>query len=437
MADDTKIGIRILDAFGNAVDNVIETNPDAARFWLTTAFQVETWRVRYLPERAKIPSGKMGCRLAIEGITGALEHPDEAILTSIFMPNEMFLAMGLRPVIAEAISDFITGARSEEGFAVAAEQRSVPETYCSYHKILVGAAATGVLVAPRLIANCSVACDANNITFKYLSKTLGSPHVYIDVPYEPCEEAVEYVAEQLEDLAKVTEDTFGRTLDRELLSQYVARGQRTLQAMEDTLPLRRGKYLANSMGLEMQEALALHLLLGTEETEQMAIQAKKDLVDASPFHGIELLWVHSAPYFSVPLQKALDVNQKAQIITSDMTFDQLSPNGFVHGPDEPFLAMAERLVYNSFNGPASRRIDRIRTLADASNADGIVVFCHWGCKETMGASQLIRHDLEEAGYPTLVLDGDGCYRRNMSDGQTATRMGAFLEMLRARKEDAS
>jgi benzoyl-CoA reductase/2-hydroxyglutaryl-CoA dehydratase subunit BcrC/BadD/HgdB len=436
VADDTKPGIRILDRFGAAVDDVIEDNPRAAAFWLLTAFQVETWKVRHLPEGQKLPSGQMGCRLAIEGITRALEHPDEAVLTSIFMPNEIFLAMGLRPMIAEAISDFMTGARAEEGFAVAAEQRGVPESYCSYHKILVGAAATGVLAAPRLIANCSVACDANNITFKWLAERLGSPHRYVDVPYDTSEDSVAYVADQLEELAGVTEQVYGRALDRARLSEFVARGQRTLQAMERTLPMRHRRYLVNDMGLEMQEALALHLLLGSEDAERMALQAERDIPEAKPYDGLELIWVHAAPYFSVPLQKVLDESPVAQIITSDMTFDQTRAGGFEHGPDEPFLAMAERLVHNSFNGPAARRIARIRQLCEKTQADGVVVFCHWGCKETMGASQLMKRDLEAAGFPTLVLDGDGCWRRNMSEGQTATRMGAFLEMLHDRREAA-
>ena len=36
---------------------------------------------------------------------------------------------------------------------------------------------------------------------------------------------------------------------------------------------------------------------------------------------------------------------------------------------------------------------------------------------------------EEAGLPTLILDGDGCDRSHGGEGQTSTRLGAFLEML--------
>ena len=63
--------------------------------------------------------------------------------------------------------------------------------------------------------------------------------------------------------------------------------------------------------------------------------------------------------------------------------------------------------------------------------DAVIHFCHWGCKQTLGASAMAKEAFEQAGFPTLVLDGDGCDTRNVQDGQMMTRMGAFLEQLEA------
>ena len=460
MDGDQKLSNRIVDLFGTKVADMVPDKPELARDLLTRAFEVKRFQTRHLPERRQLPSGRIGARVALEGVTGALEHPDEAVLTSIFLPIEIFLAMGLRPLVAEALADFITGARAEEGFVHAAEQRGIPETYCSFHKVLLGAAAAGALVTPRLIANCSVACDANNTTFKWLSSELGSPHVYVDVPYVYDADACSYVADQLRDLARAAQDAYGRTLDEDRLSRCVARTQETLDLMVQTLPLRRGRYLHNDMGLEMQKALALHLSLGSADTLSMARQAMEDFPRAEEFSGLAIAWMHAAPYFSPSLQQMLDANPEAQISVSDMCFNQVSLDGWRrdgtgalevstdgrlvrdpdapawdHGPGEPYEAMAERLIKNTFNGPAARRVERMRDIARAVHADGAVCFCHWGCKETMGASQLAKRQLEEAGIPVLVLDGDGCHRANNAEGQASTRMGAFLEMLRARREE--
>lgn len=62
-------------------------------------------------------------------------------------------------------------------------------------------------------------------------------------------------------------------------------------------------------------------------------------------------------------------------------------------------------------------------------ADSAVWFGHWGCKHTLGAAQLAKKKFEEAGLPLLILDGDGCDRSHGGEGQTSTRLGAFLEML--------
>lgn len=449
MADRPSMGARVVDRFGKAVTGMVDDHPRRAMGLLHLGFAAKRFQARHLPEARQLPSGRMGARIALESVTGALDRPDDAVLTSMFMPNELFLAMGLRPLIAEALAEFTCGAAAEEGFVRTAEQHGVPETYCSFHKALIGCAMAGSLARPRLIANCSVACDANNLTFKWLASRLGSPHVYIDVPYEYDEDACAYVADQLRDLASQLEQTYGRPLDEQELRTRVARSQETLDALVRTLPLRRGRFLHNDMGLEMQEALAAHIALGTSDTLAMARRQLEDFPQAERFDGLSLAWMHTAPFFSASLQRLVDQNQRAQIAVSDMCFDQASLDGWrledgewrrdpnvrpwAHTADEPWEAMAERLIKNVFNGPGERRVERVRRIAKVTGADGVVCFCHWGCKETMGVSQLAKRELEAAGIPTLVLDGDCVQRANNAEGQASTRMGAFLEMLETRR----
>ncbi|MCD8022838.1 MAG: 2-hydroxyacyl-CoA dehydratase family protein, partial [Lachnospiraceae bacterium] len=97
--------------------------------------------------------------------------------------------------------------------------------------------------------------------------------------------------------------------------------------------------------------------------------------------------------------------------------------------DDPYVAMAMRLVYNSLNGSITRRIDAGIRHAKETRADGVVWFNHWGCKHTLGGSGIARKKFAEAGIPLLILDGDACDRSHGGEGQTATRLGAFLEML--------
>ena len=44
---------------------------------------------------------------------------------------------------------------------------------------------------------------------------------------------------------------------------------------------------------------------------------------------------------------------------------------------------------------------------------------------------MAKERFEAAGIPCLVLDGDGCDHSHGGEGQMATRMEAFVEMLKA------
>ncbi len=408
--------------------------PNYTAYWLVKAFQIKRAISQYLPDSWMYESSKQAQLLSVDAITGALEHAEESVLTSIFMPNEIFHALGLRPLIAEALGDFVAGAHAEAGPLSFAEREGVPNTYCSFHRVLLGTLLSNVFEMPKMIANCSVACDANNLTFRILSRRFGTPQLYVDVPMAYDEEGCAYVADQLRELAKMAEDVYSRRLDEDLLREKVACSIRTLDLVARSLRLRAGRYVKNNMGLEMQYGLALHVLLGEPEVERMARTMVRDYLSAEPFHGVNVVWSAAAPFFCVPLQRQIDVNTDQQIVASDMCFDQVSFSGWEHDASDPYLAMAERLIKNSYNGPGQRRADRLIELCEQTNADGAIVFCHWGCKETLGVSQLLVRELERSGYPAIALDGDACDRGNFPGGQAATRMGAFLEMLHAKKD---
>lgn len=55
-------------------------------------------------------------------------------------------------------------------------------------------------------------------------------------------------------------------------------------------------------------------------------------------------------------------------------------------------------------------------LAKEMHADGVINFCHWGCKQSAGGVFQLREALKAADIPLLVLMAMP-YRRNSHDGQ--------------------
>lgn len=433
----------VVDRFGAVVGEQSQGgNPAAARNLLLAAFRAKRFQTHHLPGRFQPGWGRIASRIALDDMVDPLSHPERAVLASIFMPTEVFRAAGLLPYSAEALSGFVTAANAEQAFVAEAEAEGVAETYCSFHKALIGASDLGVVQPPAFIASCSLACDANSLTFKSMSERLGVPHYFVDVPYEVCADSVDYVAHELRELAGAMAAQ-GHRVDETRLLGMCRDSLASLQALALSLPARRGRDMRNTMGQEMQAALALHLSLGRPMTRRMCERMPVDFAEAAPYEGLSLVWMHVPPFFQEPLQRMLDNTAEAQIVASDMCFDGVGdPSGAdlaayerALDADDPYAFMAARLVHNAFNGAGERRVERALHLARQTGADGVVCFCQWGCKHTLGLSQLAKETLEAEGFPTLVLEGDGCNRANTSNGQVETRMGAFLEMLRARRQE--
>ena len=109
----------------------------------------------------------------------------------------MLHAMGLTPMFPEGLSVYVACTACQHVFAERAEVSGIPESFCSYHKTMLGMAETGVLPKPLMIAGTTLACDANQLSFRRLASLYPAPLTIIDVPGRADDDAVAYVADQL------------------------------------------------------------------------------------------------------------------------------------------------------------------------------------------------------------------------------------------------
>ncbi len=421
----------IIDKFGNYVSKEVAIHPIRARRLLIAGYRAKKAQLKLFPDKRLSPARNQMALQSMNASLFPLLQPERSALVNIFMPCELLHALDIRPMFAEAVSSYINGAAAEKGFIEYAEGRGLAETYCSYHKVLLGGILSGVIPKPRFIVNSSLVCDANNLTFRMAADHYGVPHFYLDVPYEISRDSIAYVADQLRDLAQRLAGFTGQRLEEGKLKEIVARSGRTLALFQRSQELKRGKYLQNDLTSELYEIFATHALLGTPQMEDYARLLCRDLEASQPDKGVRLLWMHTIPYYQMPLRDLLNFNPRCQVVSCDMNFDY--PKDL--DPEYPYESMARRLVENSFNGSSDRRIDRSLAMCRQQEIDGVVYFCHWGCKQTAAVAQNVKRALEDQGYPVLILDGDGCDRGNSSNGQIATRMQAFVEMLEDRKKE--
>ena len=419
-----------LDTIGSYIGRTAEHHPKLSRAYLRTAFTADLWykKVHHLHGLSHAKQ-YLKC-ICEENVIKALSRPDRSVMVSLFVPCEPLIAMGLNGFGVESFSSYISGAHAQETFLEKAESAGIPETLCSYHKVFLGAAQLGVMPKPRYIIHTNIACDANQITFRELAEYFAVPHFKIDVPYRQNEEAVTYVAGQLRNMTKFIEDQEHRALSDDMLRETVARSARTAANYDRLLTYSADRYLAGDLTAELQATFISHMLLGTKEAEKYTDMAVREIRMQPSGEGINILWLHTIPYRSPHINRRLSNNRNIHIATCDMAYESLIPAD----ADNPYKSMARRLVYSPFNGPIERRIETALQKAAQIHAAGIIYFCHWGCKATLGGAAIIKRELENAGYPTLILDGDACDPRNTSEGQITTRMDAFIELLEQRKD---
>lgn len=422
--------MNIIEKFGAMVGDAALKDPEKARRLLLTGYRLQEQRLRFFPDKEIPPSGQYAALVVMKNMIQALAKPDNAAMVSIFVPGELVTAAGLTPYSVEAISCFLAGTKCEQAFLRKTLEEGFPETMCSYHRVFLGAALTEILPKPRCMIYTNLACDGNMMTFPYLKQTCDRPGFYIDVPYEKNRESVLYVADQLRKLKSFLEDVTGRKISEEAVRQSVLNSKKAAENYRKQLELRKDHDPVTSLTYELYAIFMCHLLAGSETAVRYTKLLLEDVKKAPKGEGLHILWMHIMPFLQEPVKEVFNYSKTVHLSACDFIAD-----GFRQmQSDDPYEAMAEKMVYCIYNGNVSQRIELAKELARITNADGGILFAHWGCKGTIGASGLIKNSLEKAELLTMVLDGDGCNPANTSDGQVSTRLQAFLEMLEENRE---
>lgn len=422
---------KAIELFGNHIYKQTGRHPEKVLKQLSFVYTAAGLQCKYLPSKLLLPARQYMQWAAADSAIRPLRKPERSAIVSLYLPCELLHAMGIYQMFPEALSCYLAAAGSERVFIETAENNGVPKTLCSYHKAFIGMAESGVLPKPRFILNTSLACDVNHLSFRRAAAYYKVPHFMLDVPSQYNARNLKYVENQLYEMQAFLEENSGSKLDEGALNAAVGRSKMTIKNFRAVCALRKDRFLSDEMTSQMLSVFATHVMLGTKEAEKYSADLLKQL-SACPKgrKGVRLFWVHTLPYWQDALRDLINFTDRCEIVACDMTLDAIDVN---LAEDNPYTFMADRLLRNTVNGSRDNRIGAVLKYARELDADGVVWYCHWGCKQTAGSASAAKEILEENGLPTLILDGDGCNSQNVNDGQTVTRMEAFLELLENRK----
>lgn len=416
----------IIKKFGQVVGNSVYTSPARALNLLKIGYKLNYIKVKIIPDRGLLPHQKYVSYISNRAIIDPLDNPQNSAIVNIFFPCQILHAMDILPQFTEGLACFLNGAGCEQAFIEYAEDFGIPQTYCSYHKVLLGAILSNVIPPPKFVATTSLACDANSTTFRTIADHYKVPYYMVDVPNSYTEDAITYVAGQLRELVAIIEDLVGRKMEEDRLRQTINASNSSIRKYKEHLNMLPNKYISSTLTMEMFKIFPSHILLGTDEADKYFQLLLEDTKSARKSKGEKrILWVHTMPFWQESIKSMLNFNEGCQLLPCDINFDCLVEMD----ENKPYESMAKRLLLNIANGVGENRARAFIKMAKKLKADGVVYFCHWGCKHTLGNVHLVSELLKEEGFPVLILDGDGCDRKNVNDGQMATKLQAFLEML--------
>ena len=424
--------MEVIRTYGNIIKKYAPEHPVAAFRMIKAGLTLEQFRTKHLADKRMPGSYQYLNTYAVGEVLNALRHPETSVWANIFAPVELLQCFGLHSLSIESLSSFLSGFTIEDYFMDYAENEGLASTLCSYHKNFIGAMDSGIVPPAAFAVTTSTICDGNINTFRYLAEKHNVPDFLIDVPACDTPDASAYVTMQLKELIAVLEDTFHRKFEQEKLEEVIRRENESKACYERVLKHMRTHHYPSTLTMQMFMLFATHINIGTPEILHFFKQMEAEVAAAPEFHGTNILWVHLLPYYQETLKEYFNLTEDYQIQTIEMNLDYRKPLDEEH----PLEALADKMVQNVYNGPYERKAKLVSELAEDLHSDGVINFCHWGCKQSSGGVMLLKEELDRKDIPLLILDGDGMDRRNSHDGQIRTRFEAFLEVLKQRKEDA-
>ena len=376
---------------------------------------------------------KLWLDFLFDSMKGGFRRERPVVWISAFTPSEIPYAFNLDPMLPEVIACLAAHMGASDSAISMAEQSLYSTDLCSFYRCGVGLALGEYLPKPDLIISTSHLCDGAHRFFHNMSQLFGCDHYLIDVPYGNGGRDRAYVVDELYDLADFIGKRTGLHLDDERAAEVIELSNRTRQVMLEINELRRRIPSPFSGSDGMSYVLGMNFCTLGSQLGLAFFRALQGMIQerASRGEGIigeekyRLLWLHHIkPYYPNAI---FDILEGLGAVVSfeeanHVYWDPMDPR-------HPLESLATKMLSNFGCGPIEHRIRAILEMAGKYRVNGAIHFSHWGCRQSCGGSHMVRDAMRERGIPTLVLDGDGADVRNSSEGQTRTRLEAFIEML--------
>jgi benzoyl-CoA reductase/2-hydroxyglutaryl-CoA dehydratase subunit BcrC/BadD/HgdB len=360
-------------------------------------------------------------------------NPDAPVVwfNAVF-PPELVWALGVIPFYPEIVSGMAANVGLSPSSLARASDAHYPLDICTFHRNAAGLKIDGLFPDAEAYVSTSNVCDIAAQMIASHAYQAGKEFFLVDVPPSYDEESITYVESQLKELVQRLGQSIGIAFDEDRLRQAIQLSNEAREFYQEVRRLRRAEPAPLRGSSQLNQLALIVTAFGTPDAVEYYRALRdytQDLVDRGAseqeHQTYRLYWMHLKPYFPTDVMSWLEDELGAVIV-----FEEAS-NVWWEPLDEtrPLRAIAHRILSIYYNGPIERRLETTLRCVEEFNAQGVVQFHHWGCRQSTGALRVLRDALRKEGIPLLQMDGDCIDETNLQMGPLRTRVQGFLEVL--------
>jgi len=363
-------------------------------------------------------------------------------------PVEPLIAMDVIPVYPENHGAMIGASKMGIDLCQKAEAMGYSSDLCSYARSDISCATInggpiGGLPKPDMLICCNNICGTVLKWYEVQARYFNVPLFILDTPFchtQFTDEARKYVRKQIEEYILFLEEVCGRKMDHDRMKEVgkiSVEGQRLWQAVLDTAMNKPAPLSAFDAFFHLALIVTLRgTKLAVDYYKELLVEMKQRIADgigAVANEKYRLLWDNLPIWYRTKWLSEKFAAADACLVADTYTSAWCGALKYID--EDNFLeSMAEcysRIYLNIGIDEMSREVIK---MVDKYDVDGLVMHSNRSCKPySFGQLDIQRIVREERNLPSLMIEADMVDERFFSESQIATRIDAFMELVKERK----
>ncbi len=363
-------------------------------------------------------------------------------------PVEPLLAMDVIPVYPENHGAMIGASKMGVDLCEKAEAMGYASDLCSYARSDIACATVnggpiGGLPRPDMLICGNNICGTVLKWYEVQARYFGCPLFLFDTPFchtEFTADMRKYVRRQVDEYTDFLAKACGRPFDFDRMKEVgrlSVEGQRTWQAVLDTAMNRPAPISAFDAFFHLA-------LIVTLRGTQIAVDYYRELlaemqqraaegIGSVPDEQYRLLWDNLPVWYRTKWLSEKFASHGACLVAD--TYTSAWCGSLKYMDENDFLgSMAEGYTRIYLNIGVDEMADTVVAMADKYGVDGVVLHSNRSCKPySLGQYDIQRMVEKRRGLPSLMIEADMVDERAFSESQIDTRIDAFMEVIRGRR----